>query len=52
MTNLVLSVFAFAVLAAFLGVLVVEVPRLDLGAVVGLTLLLVGIDLFGAFRRR
>jgi hypothetical protein len=51
--NRILPALAFVVLAGFLGVLLVAVPRLDLGAVILLTLVLAGRDLFGAvFGRR
>jgi len=42
----VLTIAAFALLVAFLGILVRAVPRLDLGLVVGATLLLAFWDLF------
>jgi hypothetical protein len=41
MTDKVMALFALAVLAGYLGILVFNVPRLDLGIVVGATLLLV-----------
>ena len=41
-----MALFAFALLAAFLGILVWYVPRLDLAAVVLVTLLLAGYDFF------
>ncbi len=41
-----LPILAFLALAAFLGVLVVWVPRLDLGAVVAVTLGLAAWDFF------
>ena len=50
MTNRLVAVAAFLVLAGFLGILVWEVPRLDLGAVIGVTLLLVLVDLLGQLR--
>ncbi len=46
MTDTILAFFAFAVLVAFLGILVFYVPRLDLGLVVGATLLLAAYDFF------
>jgi uncharacterized membrane protein YfcA len=46
MTDLLLKLIAFAVLAAFLGILFYWVPRVDLGLVLGLTLLLAFIDFF------
>ena len=42
----VLTLFAFAVLLVFLGVLIAYVPRLDLGGVILATVLLAGYDLF------
>lgn len=44
--NRALAILAFAALAGFLGILVVEVPSPDLIAVVVLTAVLAGIDLF------
>jgi hypothetical protein len=46
MTDRILSIFAFAVLCGFLGILIWFVPRLDLGIVILLTLLIVGYDFF------
>ena len=46
-----LYLVAFAVLAAFLGILVWYVPRWDLGIVVALVLLLTAWDLFVHERR-
>lgn len=43
-------VFAFLFLTAFLGILLWEVPRLDLGAVIGVTLLLALADLIQSWR--
>ena len=43
--NSVLAIFAYAVMLVFLGILIWHVPRLDLGFVVALTLLLAGWDL-------
>ena len=42
----VLVIMAFATLCGFLAILVMRVPRLDLGFVVLATLLLCGYDLF------
>lgn len=44
MTDKVMALLAFAVLIAYLGILFFYVPRLDLGIVIGATLLLVGYD--------
>jgi hypothetical protein len=41
-----LSVVSFALLCAFLAVLVIHVPRVDLGAVLLISVLLCGYDLF------
>jgi hypothetical protein len=44
--NKVLAVFAFLTLAAFLGVLVVHIHRIDLISVIVITLLLAAWDLY------
>lgn len=41
-----LSVLSFLLLVGFLGVLIWRVPRLDLGAVAAITVLLCAYDLF------
>ena len=46
MSRFFFPAIAFAGLAAFLLILLVGVPRLDLGVVIGLTLLLAFIDFF------
>lgn len=43
--NRVLAVLAVAMLAAFLGILVWHVPRLDLGIVVGVSFLIAAYDI-------
>ena len=43
--NNILAVVAFLVLCGFLSVLVIHVPRLDLIAVIGVTVALAGWDL-------
>ncbi len=43
--NNIMALFAYAVLVAFLGILVFHVPRIDLACIIGLTLLLAGWDL-------
>ena len=48
MTDRLLYIFAFAVLTGFLGILFYNVPRVDLGVVIGVTLVLAGRDLFGS----
>ncbi len=50
--NRILPLFAFLVLVGFLAILVIHVPRLDLGAVIALTVLLAGWDLFTTYRSR
>ena len=54
MTDRLMSVLAFAVLALFLGILVLKVPRLDLGTFVLITLLFAAYDFFvmGLKRKR
>jgi len=47
-----LAVFAFAVLVAYLGVVAVRVPRLDLQIVIGITILLVVYDLWTEIGRK
>jgi len=46
MTNRLLAALAFAVLLGFVGILVWYVPRLDLGLVVAVTVLLAAYDFF------
>lgn len=46
MTNRVMAWFALAVLVGFLGILLWFVPRVDLGVVIGLTLLLALVDVW------
>jgi hypothetical protein len=46
MTDQLMRLAAFAALAAFLGILVYWVPRIDLTAVILLTLALAAYDLF------
>lgn len=45
MTELIASVVAMATFLGFLGILVFSVPRIDLGAVVAITVLLAVADL-------
>jgi Flp pilus assembly protein TadB len=52
MTDRLLAVFALAVLAVFLGILWWEVPLLNLGAVVLVTLALAAYDVFDTHRNR
>jgi hypothetical protein len=52
MTDFLMRLLAFALLVGFLGILVGDVPRVDLGAVVLVTLALTGYDLFGGGVRR
>ena len=46
MTDRILALVAFGVLAGFLGILLTWVPRLDLGAVIVFTLALTAVDFF------
>ncbi len=46
MTDMVLKLIAFGLLVGFLGILFAWVPRVDLGIVIGLTVVLAGIDFF------
>lgn len=48
----ILALFAFLVLAGFLGILAWEVPHPDLVAVIVLTVALAGWDLAGSSRNR
>lgn len=41
-----MAVLAFAVLAGFLGILLWYVPRLDLGIVIAVTLILAAVDVY------
>jgi hypothetical protein len=51
--NRIISLFAFAVLCVFFGILLHRVGRIDLGAVISITLLLAAYDLWSQlFRRR
>ena len=50
MTDKIMALIAYAVLAVFLVTLLVYVPRLDLGGVVLLTLLLAGWDTLQVMR--
>jgi hypothetical protein len=52
MTDRLMALLAFLLLAGFLGVLVWKVPQLDLGAFVVITLLFVAYDFFLADRGR
>jgi hypothetical protein len=52
MTVKLIAVVALGVLVGFLGILWWWVPRLDLGAVIAITLLLAGWDLLSGFVRK
>ncbi|MCC2113115.1 MAG: hypothetical protein KDJ16_13860 [Hyphomicrobiales bacterium] len=52
MRDKIIAIAAFAILAGFLAILVIEVPRVDLGAVVLLTLVLAGYDFLRTFREK
>lgn len=47
-----LALFAFALFCVYLYILYSKVPRLDLGIVIGVTVLLAGWDLFAHDRLR
>ena len=49
--NKALAIFAFLVLVAFLSILIIHVPRVDLAAVIGFTVLLAGWDLYTTHRK-
>ena len=51
MSDGMMRLLAYGLLVGFLGILVWYVPRLDLGAVVAVTLACAGYDLFLAGRR-
>ncbi len=46
MINRFVAILAFLMLAGFVGILFWYVPRLDLGAVIAITLILAAIDLY------
>jgi hypothetical protein len=46
MIERILTMAAFLTLVCFLGVLVYKVPRVDLGVVIGLTIVMAFYDLF------
>lgn len=50
--NLLLALFAFVVLVAFLAILLIHVPRIDLMVVIGITVALAAWDLYTTFRSR
>ncbi len=50
--NVILGLFAFSVLAVFLGILVFHVPRIDLMSVIGLTAALAAWDLYTTLRSK
>jgi hypothetical protein len=50
--NKLMAIFAFLVLVGFLAILVIHVPRLDLTAVIALTVLLAAWDLYTTHRPR
>nr|WP_204354601.1 hypothetical protein [Paracoccus saliphilus] len=52
MTDKIMVLGAFIVLVGFLGILVWHVPRLDLGAIVLLTLVLAAVDIAQSTRSR
>ena len=48
MSDRLMQIAAFLVVAGFLGIVFYHVPRLDLGAVIVITLVGIGYDFFGA----
>lgn len=50
--NKLMAAFAFLVLVGFLSILVIHVPRLDLTAVIAVTVLLAAWDLYTTHRAR
>ena len=50
--NKALAIFAFLVLVAFLAILVIHVPRIDLVSVIAFTVLLAGWDLYTTHKKR
>lgn len=46
MSDKILAALAFAMLVGFLAILLLWVPRLDLGLVIGATVLLAFVDMF------
>ena len=51
MREALMAILAFGILAAFLVILVIYVPRWDLGGVVALTLILCAIDTVATVRK-
>lgn len=47
MSDRLMQVAAFLVVAAFLGIVLYHVPRLDLGVAIAITLVAIGYDFFG-----
>lgn len=50
LTDRIMAVFAYAVIAGFLGILIWYVPRTDLGVVIIITLLVIAWDFFAPER--
>lgn len=48
--NVFMAILAFAFLVAFLAILVIHVPRIDLIAVIGITVALAAWDLYTTHR--
>ncbi len=46
MINRLVAILAFLMLAGFVGILLWHVPRLDLGVVIAVTLILAAVDLY------
>ncbi|MCL7464299.1 hypothetical protein [Phaeovulum sp. NW3] len=47
MIDRLMALVAFLIFAGFLGIILMHVPRLDLGIAIGATLVLAGWDFFG-----
>ena len=50
--NNILAILAFVIFVAFVGILLLHVPRLDLFAVIGATVVLAGWDLMLNLRKK
>ena len=49
--NRILAVISLIVLVGFLGILLYEVPRIDLAIIIGITVLMTAYDFFKPSRR-
>lgn len=50
--NRLMAIAAFLILVAFLSILLIHVPRIDLAVVIGVTVLLAGWDVYTGLGRR